>query len=156
MDDSEDKWERLARLNQKPSRKSNSFAGPPEQPPANLRLLAVGYVMLTYSIVAQMAVIILMVILGLTGIGLQLPEIVGSMLGLVFLFSALFIFCSLMVIAVASRTIVTAFLVCLGYLIPCVNFFVVWTMYLEAKQTLQRNRVKIGFFGVDFDSINDT
>lgn len=152
MADSDDKWERLARLNQKPSKRSTDFDRPSShQPTVNLKLLALGYVMLTYSIVAEISLIVLPLILGT--IGVQLPDIAMSMWGLLFLVSALFVLASLLIIAVASKTILSAVLICLSFLIPCVYLIVVIWTYLDAKETLQRNGVKIGFFGVDFESI---
>ena len=151
MVDGEDKWDRLARLSQKPSKTSNRFAEPSQPPVRNLKLLAIGYLLLTYSIIAQIAPIVLLLLLTL--INAPIPEFVMSLLVFFGVVSGLGILASLLTIAVASQTILTAILVCFGFMIPCVNIVVVIVAYTDAKETLERNGVKIGFFGVDFDSI---
>ena len=152
MNKNEDAWARLERkqnqsaiVENAPARSANTDV--------NLRLLAFGYMILMYSLVASIVTFAGFLLTPFFLPNQELAELVCLVFLVVTIVSSVALSAAAVVIAIAQGTILSALLTVIGLLIPCISLFVIYAAYNDAKETLMGHGVKIGFFGVDFSTL---
>jgi len=148
MANSDDKWERLKKLNHGPT------SEPTSSPSSNLRLLAIGYNVLVYSIIVF---VVLMILLIFTVDGsVEFKDRLGTFWGALWVASWVSwatVLVGIVIVCAAIGDVLSTVMHMIGFLIPCVNLFVMFSVYSNAKVELAARGVKTGFFGVDLREV---
>ncbi len=156
MNNHEDPWVRLEKNRSQKATNTTSTSHNLQRAPTvdvNLRLLAIGFTVLMYSIVATVLLFV-----AAMSIPLVLPKsdvsitIATILVILAFIASGL-VSAAVIVITISRGTVVSVIMTSIGLLIPCIGLLVIYFAYCDARDTLLAHGAKINFFGVDFSTI---
>ena len=123
--------------------------------PINVHRLAWGHRLLLVALLLQVGC--LFVIPAFFGIRLadSGEQPIAALVGGLGLFSVPLALVSITMIVSGQEPILSLIIYLVGSIIPCIGFFVMWSVFTNATEELRRNNVKVGLLGADMKTVTN-